>query len=92
MERDDIWELVESQREFVVATRRELHQHLEFSFKEVERAKLIETVLREAGYAPRTGIGSGGTGLWAVLEGGRPGSTIARGIVKTCGSACHATC
>ena len=72
-----IWELVESQREFLVSTRREIHQHPELSFKEVRTAALIANILSDAGYTPTTGIGSGQTGLWAVLEGGLPGPTIA---------------
>lgn len=77
MEPKRVWELVDAQREFLTATRRQIHQHPELSFKEHETAKLIESVLTEAGYSPRTGVGSGGTGLWAVLEGGKPGSTVA---------------
>lgn len=77
MDRDRVWELVDQQREFLLATRRQIHQHPELSFKEHRTAKLIEDVLVESGYSPRTGIGPGGTGLWAVLEGGKPGPTIA---------------
>lgn len=77
MDRQRIWELVEQQQEFLVSTRRELHAHPELSFKEKRTAALIVSILADAGYAPKTGIGSGGTGLWAVLEGGLPGPTIA---------------
>ncbi len=77
MERERIWALAEAQREFVLAARRHLHQHPELSFQEHETAAYVAAHLREMGYAPRTGIGRSGTGLIAVLEGGRPGPTLA---------------
>lgn len=77
MERKRIWALVEVQREFVLAARRHLHQHPELSFQEHETAAYVAARLREMGYTPRTGIGRAGTGLTTMLEGGRPGPTLA---------------
>ncbi len=77
MDRQRIWDLVDDQQEFLLSTRREIHQHPELSFKETRTAALIASILTDAGYAPKTGVGSGGTGVWAVLEGGLPGPTIA---------------
>jgi metal-dependent amidase/aminoacylase/carboxypeptidase family protein len=77
MESDRIGKLVDDQREFMLATRREIHRHPELSFKEERTASLIRKVLEDAGYSPRHGVGSGRTGLWATLEGGLPGPTIA---------------
>ena len=77
MDRQRIWDLVDDQQEFLLSTRREIHQHPELSFKETRTAALIASILTGAGYAPKTGVGSGGTGVWAVLEGGLPGPTIA---------------
>ena len=77
MDRDRIWALAEAQRAFVVAARRQIHRHPELSFQEHETAAFVADRLREVGYEPGTGIGSAGTGLTAVLEGGRPGPTIA---------------
>ena len=77
MDRQRIWDLVDDQQEFLLSTRREIHQHPELSFKETRTAALIASILADAGYAPKTGVGSGGTGVWAVLEGGLPGPTIA---------------
>jgi amidohydrolase len=77
MEREQIWALAEAQREFVLAARRHLHQHPELSFQEHETAAYVAAHLREMGYTPKTGIGRAGTGLIAVLEGGRPGPTLA---------------
>ncbi len=77
MDSDRIWKLVDDQREFMVATRREIHQHPELSFKEQRTAGLVRKVLEDSGYAPRAGVGSGGTGVWAVLQGGLPGPALA---------------
>jgi amidohydrolase len=77
MERDRIWALAAAQREFAVAARRHLHRHPELSFQEHATAAFVAERLREVGYEPRTGIGTAGTGLIAVLEGGRPGPTLA---------------
>jgi amidohydrolase len=77
MDRDRIWQLVDTQREFLVGTRRALHERPELSFKETATASFIEAALVDAGYRPRTGTGAGSTGVSAVLEGGLPGPTIA---------------
>lgn len=77
MDRDRIWALAEAQRAFVVAARRQIHQRPELSFQEHETAAFVAERLREVGYEPRTGIGRAGTGLTAVLAGGRPGPTLA---------------
>jgi amidohydrolase len=77
MDRDRILALAEAQRGFVVAARRQIHQRPELSFQEHETAAFVADRLRELGYEPRTGIGRSGTGLTAVLEGGRSGPTIA---------------
>jgi amidohydrolase len=77
MEREQIWALAEAQREFVLAARRHLHRHPELSFQEHETAAYVAAHLREMGYTPKTGLGRAGTGLIAVLEGSRPGPTLA---------------
>lgn len=59
----------------MTAWRRHLHQHPELSFAETETAAYIAERLREMGYAPQTGVA--GTGVVAVLEGSRPGPTVA---------------
>lgn len=58
----------------VVALRRELHQHPELAFEEVETAATLATRMRALGLAVQEGIG--GTGVLAVLEGARPGKTL----------------
>lgn len=69
--------MAEAQRERVLEIRRRLHQHPELSFQERDTAAFVADRLRELGYTPRTGLGRAGTGLMAVLEGGRPGPTLA---------------
>jgi amidohydrolase len=77
MEKDRIWALAEAQRGFVTAARRQIHQHPELSYQEHETSAFVAERLREVGYEPRTGIGRGGTGLYAVLNGALPGPTVA---------------
>ena len=57
-----------------VAVRRDFHRHPEVAFQERRTASEIARLLREAGLEPREGVG--GTGVTAVLDGGRPGRTI----------------
>ncbi len=77
MDREQVWVLAREQEDFLVAARRRLHQHPELSFQEQETAAFVAETLRAAGYEPRTGIGQAGTGVIAVLDGGRPGPTLA---------------
>lgn len=60
----------------VIQWRRHFHQHPELSFQEVETAAFVAKQLTEMGYQPQTRVG-GSHGVVAVLEGGRPGRTIA---------------
>jgi len=59
----------------LIAWRRHLHEHPELSNREVETAKFVAERLAAMGLAPRTGVA--GHGVVAVIEGGRPGPTIA---------------
>lgn len=59
-----------------VEMRRWLHWHPELSFQEKETAEFIALQLREMGYKPETGIG-GVHSVKAVLQGGKPGRTVA---------------
>jgi amidohydrolase len=60
----------------VTEWRRHLHQNPELSFEEEQTAAFVVAKLTEFGYAPRTRVG-GSHGVVAVLEGGKPGPTIA---------------
>jgi amidohydrolase len=55
--------------------RRYLHQHPELSNREKETAKYIAERLTSFGLQPKTGVG--GTGVVALLQGGRPGPVVA---------------
>ena len=56
------------------AWRRDLHQHPELGGQERRTADIVARHLRALGLQPRTGIA--GTGVAAVLKGGRPGPKI----------------
>ncbi|MBC5806769.1 MAG: amidohydrolase [Candidatus Eremiobacter antarcticus] len=58
----------------VIAWRREIHQHPELGFEEQRTSALVEAALRAAGIATRR---CAGTGVVGLIEGGRPGKTIA---------------
>jgi amidohydrolase len=59
----------------LIEWRRHLHQHPELSNREVETAKYITERLKSFGLQPQTGIAR--TGVVAVLQGERPGPTVA---------------
>jgi len=59
----------------LIEWRRHLHQHPELSNREVETAKYVAERLKSFGLQPETGIAR--TGVVAVLQGGRPGPTVA---------------
>src|SRR2546423_368542 len=58
----------------LIATRRQLHQHPELKFEEVESAKLVAERLRELGYEVREGIAK--TGVVGSIDSGREGPTL----------------
>ena len=59
----------------LIALRRSLHEQPELAFEEHETARRVEQFLERLGIGCRTGIA--GTGIVAVLEGAKPGPTIA---------------
>ena len=59
----------------VVTWRRDLHQHPELGNRETRTAKVIAEELTRLGYEVQTGVAH--TGVVAVLEGGKPGPTVA---------------
>ncbi|SEJ58725.1 amidohydrolase [Pseudomonas linyingensis] len=59
----------------VIDLRHHIHQHPELGNQEVKTAALVAEHLRELGIQVRTGVAK--TGVIGVLEGGRPGPTIA---------------
>src|SRR5438105_10320281 len=59
----------------LTAVRRDLHAHPELAFEEQRTAQTVEAFLERLRIRCRTGIAK--TGIVAVLEGGKPGRTIA---------------
>jgi amidohydrolase len=59
----------------LTAVRRDLHAHPELAFEEQRTAQTVEAFLRRLGIRCRTGIAK--TGIVAMLEGGKPGRTVA---------------
>lgn len=76
LEREQMLGLAKSVEPLVIEARRHLHRHPELSFEEEQTAAYVASRLREWGYQPRTAI-AGMHGVTALLEGGRPGPTIA---------------
>ncbi len=59
----------------LIEIRRAIHANPELAFEEYETAKLVAETLDAEGIPHRTGIGK--TGVVAVIEGGKPGRTVA---------------
>lgn len=59
----------------MVELRREFHQSPELSFQEEKTAAVVAAQLKDLGLTPQTKVG--GQGVVAVLNGGRPGKTVA---------------
>lgn len=62
-------------REDVISTRRHLHMHPELPGKEKETSRVIAEKLKALGMEVQTNIG--GYGVVGILNGGKPGETIA---------------
>jgi metal-dependent amidase/aminoacylase/carboxypeptidase family protein len=59
----------------LVALRRDLHAHPELAFEETRTAGIVAAELARLAIPHHTGLG--GTGVLGVIEGGRPGPTLA---------------
>ena len=59
----------------LVAIRRDIHAHPELAFEEVRTAGIVAAELARLGIPHRTGVGR--TGVLGVVEGARPGPTLA---------------
>ncbi len=70
-----ISEKLEAIYEEMVEIRRYLHQHPELSFQEVKTPAFIADYHRKLGHDVRTNVG--GRGVVAVLNGAKPGKTVA---------------
>jgi amidohydrolase len=70
-----IREAAEAIAPHLVALRRDIHAHPELAFEETRTAGIVAAELARLGVPHRTGIGR--TGVLGVIEGGRPGPTLA---------------
>jgi amidohydrolase len=68
-------ELTAKELPSVIAWRRDLHQHPELGNREARTAKIVADHLRHLGLKVQAGVAH--TGVVALLEGGRPGPTVA---------------
>lgn len=59
----------------LVAIRRDIHAHPELAFEETRTAGIVAAELARLGISHRTGLGR--TGVLGIIEGGRPGPTLA---------------
>jgi amidohydrolase len=70
-----IREAVSAMERSLVAIRRDLHAHPELAFEETRTAGVVAAELARLAIPHRTGLGR--TGVVGVIEGGRPGPTLA---------------
>ncbi len=75
MHREQIWKLARQVHPFAMEARRHLHQYPELSFEEKETSAYVAAKLTEMGIPHQTGVG--GYGIKAIIQGGRPGPTVA---------------
>ena len=70
----DLTQLVQQQKETLIATRRDLHRIPETGFNEVKTSAYVSERLKELGLEVQTGIA--GTGVVGLLRTGKPGPTL----------------
>lgn len=70
-----IWRRVEAMENDLQGVRRRLHQMPELASREVRTAATVAGILRKLGLEVQTGVG--GTGVVALVQGGRPGPVVA---------------
>ncbi len=70
----DLAPLVAAEQAKVIAWRRDIHEHPELSTREVRTSKLVAAHLRSLGLEPEF---YAGTGVVALLQGGKRGPTVA---------------
>lgn len=71
---EHLFDIIEANREGLIALRRDLHAHPELAFQEERTAGIVDARLRAAGLEVRTGLAR--TGVVGVLRGGSPGRTV----------------
>lgn len=71
----EIFQFLDREYDFLVQTRRYLHQHPEVSFQEKETAQFIARFYKEHGIDVKTNVG--GNGVVARIKGKKQGKTVA---------------
>ena len=61
-------------QDWLIETRRDLHQHPEIGYQEVRTSKMVAEALRQNGLETRTGVG--GTGVIGLWRADRPGPCV----------------
>src|SRR5438445_12377176 len=59
----------------IIKIRREIHQKPEVAYQEQTTAKLVAEQLKALGIQVKQGVG--GTGIWGILKGQKPGRVVA---------------
>lgn len=75
LNKEQMWSLARAVHPFAVEARRQFHRNPELSFEEKETSAFIAAQLDAMGVPYTAGIG--GYGIKAVIEGGKPGRTVA---------------
>ena len=70
-------ELINKNKDYIVEMRRYFHMHPELSFEEFETSKKIAEELEKMGIAYEIPTEEPKTGVIGVIEGGKPGKTVA---------------
>ncbi|MBS3919577.1 MAG: amidohydrolase [Deltaproteobacteria bacterium] len=70
-----IREEIKPMKDWLLEIRRTIHQHPELGFEEIETSRLVSEWLEIFGYQVKKGLAK--TGVVGILEGKRPGKTIA---------------
>lgn len=70
----DFFAEADAMRDELVARRRDFHMHPELAFEEVRTANIVAEALNALGLEVQTGVGQ--TGVVAILEGDKAGSTV----------------
>ena len=73
--KDAVVRIIDENRDRITGIGERILAHPELGFKEVRTAGLVAETMKEIGLRPRTGLAL--TGVKAVLEGARPGPTVA---------------
>jgi amidohydrolase len=72
---DSFKKRIDEMKDWLIEIRRTIHMHPELGFEEIETARLVAGWLEKFGFQVKTGVAK--TGVVGLLEGKKPGKTIA---------------